>query len=176
MSDLWVFGYGSLMWRPGFDYVESQPALLRGAHRSLCVYSVVHRGTARRPGLVLGLDAGGSCRGIAFRVEAGAAPATLEYLRDREQVTKVYLETRRPVALDRAGRKVEALCFLVDRSHRQYAGRLSVARQAELVRGGHGQSGNNIDYVANTLRHLGEMGLAEPALEQVMTKVGEDVP
>ena len=174
MSDLWVFGYGSLMWRPGFDYVESQPALLRGAHRSLCVYSVVHRGTVQCPGLVLGLDAGGSCRGIALRVEASAADATREYLRAREQVTQVYREVYRPIALqDSSGRKVDALCFLVDRKHQQYAGRLSIAEQAERVRNGHGQSGDNIDYVANTLRHLADMGLAEPSLEQVMSKVGD---
>ena len=172
MSDLWVFGYGSLMWRPGFDYTESQPALLRGVHRSLCVYSVVHRGTAQCPGLVLGLDAGGSCRGIALRVEAAAANATREYLREREQVTNVYLEAYRPIALqDRSGRKVDALCFLVDRKHEQYAGRLSITEQAERVRNGHGMSGDNIDYIANTLSHLEEMGLTEPALKQVMSKV-----
>lgn len=174
MSDLWVFGYGSLMWRPGFDYVEVQPALLRGAHRSLCVYSVVHRGTARCPGLVLGLDSGGSCRGMALRVEAAVADATRQYLREREQVTNVYREVYRPVALqDRSGRKVDALCFLVDRTHCQYAGRLSIDEQVERVRNGHGRSGDNVDYVANTLRHLAEMGLAEPALEQVMSRVGE---
>ncbi len=174
MSDLWVFGYGSLMWRPGFDHDESQPALLRGAHRSLCVYSVVHRGTAQRPGLVLGLDAGGSCRGIAFRVDSGAAPATLDYLREREQATNVYVEARRPIALlDGSKRKVEALCFVVDRSHRQYAGRLPVAEQAKLVREGQGVSGNNVDYVASTLRHLNEMGLGEPSLRQVMDALGQ---
>ena len=173
MSDLWVFGYGSLMWRPGFGHAESQPALLRGAHRSLCVYSIVHRGSEQRPGLVLGLDAGGSCRGIAFRVDAGAAPATIEYLREREQVTNVYRETRRLVTLlDGSRRKVEALCFMVDRTHPQYAGRLPIAEQAELVREGHGASGNNVDYVANTLRHLDEMGLAEPSLRQVMAISG----
>lgn len=175
MSDLWVFGYGSLMWRPGFDHSESQPALLRGAHRSLCVYSVVHRGTAQRPGLVLGLDAGGSCRGIAFRVAAGAAPATLDYLRQREQATNVYVEVRRPVTLlDGSKRKVEALCFVVDRTHRQYAGRLPVAEQAALVREGHGASGNNVDYVASTLRHLDEMGFSEPSLRQVMDALRAD--
>ncbi len=173
MSDLWVFGYGSLMWRPGFGHAESHPALLRGAHRSLCVYSVVHRGTEQRPGLVLGLDAGGSCRGIAFRVDARDAPATLEYLREREQTTNVYREAHRPVALlDGSKRKVDALCFLVERTHPQYAGRLPVTEQAELVREGHGASGNNVDYVANTLRHLDEMGLAEPSLRQVMTILG----
>ena len=173
MSDLWVFGYGSLMWRPGFDHVERQPALLRGAHRSLCVYSIVHRGTKRRPGLVLGLDAGGSCRGIAFRVEAPEADKTLDYLRDREQVTNVYLETHRQIELlAPRRRKVKAVCFVVDREHPQYAGRLPVSEQAEIVRYGQGASGDNIEYVANTLSHLREMGLREPTLTALMTSLG----
>lgn len=173
MSDLWIFGYGSLMWRPGFDHVERQPALLRGAHRSLCVYSYVHRGTEEKPGLVLGLDSGGSCRGIAFRVKSDAADDTIQYLRDREQVTMVYREVLRPVHLfDGTRRKVQAVCFLVDRRHRQYAGRLPVAKQAELVAHGHGQSGDNVEYVANTLSHLDEMGLQENELQQVMAQLG----
>lgn len=175
MSDLWIFGYGSLMWRPGFEHVERAPALLRGAHRSLCVYSVVHRGTAQAPGLVLGLDVGGSCRGIAFRVGAEHSQPTLEYLRAREQATMVYLETRRAVSLlDGSKRKVEALCFIVDRDHPQYAGRLPVTRQAELVRASQGASGHNVEYVANTLQHLGEMGLKEPPLAELMAMLGPD--
>jgi cation transport protein ChaC len=175
VSELWVFGYGSLMWRPGFDHVESQPALLRGAHRSLCVYSVVHRGTEQRPGLVLGLDAGGSCRGIAFRVEAAAVGATLEYLREREQVTMVYREARRAVRLlDGSDRTVETVCFLVDRRHRQYAGRLAIPEQAKLVRAGRGASGGNVEYVANTVRHLDQMGLAEPSLRKLLAALGEN--
>lgn len=170
MSDLWIFGYGSLMWRPGFDYIETCPALLRGAHRALCVYSVVHRGTETKPGLVLGLDAGGSCHGIVFRVQAANTEPTLQYLREREQATMVYRETRRTVALlDGSKRKVPALCFLVDRRHPQYAGRLPVAEQAELVGRGEGASGHNVEYVVNTLRHLGEMGLEEPALRELLS-------
>lgn len=175
MSDLWVFGYGSLMWRPGFDHVECCPALLCGAHRSLCVYSVVHRGTHQKPGLVLGLDSGGSCRGMAFRVEAERCDPTIEYLREREQVTMVYLETHRRVRLlDGSDRKVEALCFMVDRTHPQYAGRLSVAEQAELVRAGKGESGHNLEYVANTLRHLDEMGLQEPSLNELLEMLEQE--
>jgi cation transport protein ChaC len=161
LSDLWVFGYGSLMWHPGFDHVESQPALLRGAHRSLCVYSYVHRGTEDKPGLVLGLDTGGSCRGIAFRVKAASADTTMVY---REAYRSIQL-------LDGTRRKVQAICFLVDRHHPQYAGRLPVSRQAELVQWGKGQSGNNVEYVANTLSHLDEMGLRENALKQVMAQL-----
>lgn len=169
MSDLWIFGYGSLMWRPGFEYAEKTPALLRGAHRSLCVYSVVHRGTERRPGLVLGLDAGGSCRGMAFRVSRTRAEETLDYLRAREQVTMVYLEVRRPVTLlDGTSRKVEAVCFLVDRKHPQYAGRLPISRQAEIVRKGKGASGPNVEYISNTIDHLDEMGMKEQGLRKVL--------
>jgi cation transport protein ChaC len=174
LADLWIFGYGSLMWRPGFDYAERTCALLRGAHRSLCVYSHVHRGTEQRPGLVLGLDAGGSCRGIAFRVESASAEATLDYLRRREQVTMVYREVVRSIVLrDGSNRKVQAVCFLVDRMHGQYAGRLPVAKQAELVASGHGQSGDNVEYVANTLSHLNELGLRENALQRVMAQLAQ---
>ena len=133
-GDLWVFGYGSLMWRPGFDFVERVDARLIGAHRALCVYSFVHRGTPERPGLVLGLDRGGACRGIAFRVAAAKRAETVAYLRAREQVTMVYREFVRPVRLKtNPERAVPALCYMVDRSHPQYAGRLD-ARPATASR------------------------------------------
>src|SRR3974390_2806866 len=98
-EDLWIFGYGSLMWRPGFSFVERAPARLFGLHRALCVYSFVHRGTPERPGLVLGLDAGGACRGIAYRVSAHLRCETVAYLRAREQITSVYRETMRSIVL-----------------------------------------------------------------------------
>src|SRR2546421_11293351 len=98
-GDLWVFGYGSLMWRPGFDFVEQVPARLIGEHRALCVYSFVHRGTPEKPGLVLGLDRGGACRGIAFRVAEQNREATIAHLRAREQVTSVYRAVKRSVWL-----------------------------------------------------------------------------
>src|SRR5438309_11601760 len=88
-GDLWVFGYGSLMWRPGFEFIEQVPARLIGEHRALCVYSFVHRGTPEKPGLVLGLDRGGACRGVAFRVAEKHRATTVAYLRAREQVTSV---------------------------------------------------------------------------------------
>src|SRR5712675_2179528 len=129
-EDLWVFGYGSLIWRPGFDYLERVPANIIGMHRSLCIYSFDHRGTPERPGLVLGLDFGGACRGIAYRVAAKQRAATLVYLRGREQTTAVYRELVRGVWLEgQPDRRVEALCYAVDRGHPQYAGRLSHDRQ-----------------------------------------------
>ena len=158
-GDLWVFGYGSLMWRPGFDYVERLDARLIGAHRALCVYSFVHRGTPERPGLVLGLDRGGACRGIAYRVAAKKRAATLAYLRAREQVTMVYREVVRAVWLSGTPeRRVSALCYMVDRGHHQYAGRLSIEQQLHHIRQGHGRSGPNREYVLATVKALEALG------------------
>ena len=158
-EDLWVFAYGSLMWRPGFDFLERQPARLYGAHRSLCVLSHVHRGTPERPGLVLGLDHGGMCRGIAYRTGGSMRQQTLAYLRAREQVTMVYRECTRPVRLlDGSDRQVRAVCYTVDRSHPQYAGRLDLTAQLHYVRQGHGQSGANRDYLIATVRELETLG------------------
>ncbi len=164
-EDLWVFAYGSLMWRPGFLYRERVPARLIGLHRALCVFSFVHRGTPERPGLVLGLDRGGMCRGIAYRVAASARADTLQYLRAREQVTTVYLETVRQIELEeKARRRVRAVCYIIDRSHVQYAGRLTLAESLHHVRQGHGQSGANRDYVLETVRALEALGYRESEL------------
>jgi glutathione-specific gamma-glutamylcyclotransferase len=164
-EDLWVFGYGSLMWRPGFDFCDRVEARLTGAHRALCVYSFVHRGTPERPGLVLGLDRGGACQGIAFRVAAADRAKTVAYLRSREQVTGVYRESVRRISLksEPAG-QVMALCYVVDRSHVQYAGRLGLAEQLHYIRQGHGQSGPNRDYVIATVAALEALGLRESEL------------
>jgi len=171
-KDLWVFGYGSLMWRPGFDFVERVPARLTGLHRALCVYSFVHRGTPERPGLVLGLDRGGMCRGIAFRVAAGAWEKTVAYLRAREQVTSVYLETMRRIELeDEVRRQVRALCFIVDRSHVQYAGRLTIAECVHHVRQGHGSSGPNREYVLDAVQSLEALGYRETDLHLIAEKL-----
>ena len=177
-GDLWVFGYGSLMWRPGFGYLERVPARLIGLHRALCVFSFVHRGTPERPGLVLGLDRGGMCRGIAYRVAAADRAATIDYLRAREQVTSVYLETMRQIELeDHARRRVRALCYIVDRSHAQYAGRLTLAESLHHVRQGHGQSGPNRDYVLETVRALEALGYRETDLHLLAEQLaGNKVP
>ena len=171
-EDLWVFGYGSLMWNPGFDFVERVSARLIGLHRALCVYSFVHRGTPDRPGLVLGLDRGGMCRGIGFRVPAALREKTVAYLRAREQVTTVYLETMRRIELEEeARRQVRALCFIVDRSHLQYAGRLTLAKCVHHVRQGHGRSGANRDYVLETVQALEALGYREGALHLIAERL-----
>ncbi|MEA2993758.1 MAG: glutathione-specific gamma-glutamylcyclotransferase [Alphaproteobacteria bacterium] len=164
-EDLWVFAYGSLMWRPGFEFIERAPARVIGAHRGLCVLSHVHRGTPERPGLVLGLDRGGTCRGLAFRIAAPLRAQTLSYLRAREQVTKVYRECLRPAwLLGEPERRVEALCYVVDRGHPQYAGRLSLDEQLHLVRQGHGHAGPNREYVLSTVKELEAQGFRDANL------------
>ncbi|HKU07768.1 MAG TPA: gamma-glutamylcyclotransferase [Bradyrhizobium sp.] len=169
-GDLWVFGYGSLMWRPGFEYLEKVPARLIGEHRALCVYSFDHRGTPEKPGLVLGLDRGGACRGIAFRVAPELREATIDYLRAREQTTHVYREVTRSVWLGNgAGERVSALTYVADRGHVQYAGRLPLAEQLRIVRQGHGRSGKNRDYVLATVKAIEAEGFRDEQLHRLAT-------
>ena len=174
MQQHWIFGYGSLIWRPGFDYLESRPALLRGAHRSLCVRSFFHRGTPHKPGLVLGLDRGGACRGVAYRVDPSSWDRTVAYLREREQVTMVYIEAFRPVSLPGDdGATVKALCYRVDRDHEQYAGRLDLETRVDMVRHGVGRSGTNPEYLFNTVERLRELGIHDSGLEAVCARLAE---
>lgn len=171
-NDLWVFGYGSLMWRPGFPYLERIPARLIGLHRALCVYSFVHRGTPEKPGLVLGLDRGGACRGIVYRVAAADRNATISYLREREQATSVYLETFRRVTLATTPpRELTAMAYVIDRGHVQYAGRLDVDRQVHLIRQGHGQSGANLDYVLSTVSEIEAQGCHDSELHAIAERL-----
>ncbi len=173
MQQFWVFGYGSLMWRPGFQHLRAVPARLYGFHRRLCVYSHVHRGTPELPGLVLGLDRGGSCHGLAFEVAPANRDATLAYLRAREQVTSVYREVFTPIRLlTPQAETVEAVAYVVDRAHRQYAGALPVDSQLAYVRQGKGQSGDCLDYVMSTLAHLHEMGIHDHMLESLGQNLG----
>lgn len=156
----WVFGYGSLIWRPGFDYLRAERALLRGAHRRLCILSHQYRGTPERPGLVFGLERGGACVGRAFKVAPERWTEVRDYLRERELITGVYREALRAVRLAN-GDTVTALVFLADPRHDQYAGRLSLEEQLAFVRDAHGTSGPNRDYVTNTATHLSEMGIVD---------------
>jgi cation transport protein ChaC len=163
-DDLWVFGYGSLLWNPGFIFVEARPARLIGHHRALCVYSHRYRGSPDRPGLVLGLDRGGSCHGLAYRVAAEEAATVQAYLREREMVNGVYLEDFRRVRLQ-DGSAVMALSYVADRRHRQYAGHLDRDARLALVRQGVGLAGPNVDYVLNTAERLRDLGVRDPELE-----------
>ncbi len=170
----WVFGYGSLVWNPGFAFVAAHPATLAGAHRSLCVYSYRHRGTEARPGLVFGLMRGGSCRGMAFGVAPQAWPEVHAYLMAREQDRGVYREAQRPVLLA-DGARASALAFLVNETHEQFAGRLPLDEQVRIVRRASGESGANVDYVLNTARRLAEMGIVDRHLDALAARLALDV-
>lgn len=165
----WVFAYGSLMWRPDFCPAETRPARLAGWHRSMCILSTVYRGTPERPGLVLGLDRGGSCLGRALRVEPECWPEIKAQLDARELITGVYLPRFLPVRLD-DGRRVPAYAFVCDRAHRQYWSG-STEQAVDLIRQGHGRSGPARDYLASTVEHLRALGIAAGSLHRLLSQV-----
>lgn len=168
---LWVFGYGSLMWNPGFPHLEQRPAVLHGYHRRFCVLSHRYRGTPERPGLVLGLDRGGSCRGIAFKVAPENVEPVVAYLWEREMVTGVYRPSLKRIRLP-AG-PVTACCFLADPHHRQYCGHLGTDQTVAMIRTGIGVSGSNRDYLLNTVDHLRDLGIRDGALFALAKRMAE---
>jgi cation transport protein ChaC len=173
-GDLWVFGYGSLLWNPGFPVAEARVARLDGWHRSFCMSSVHHRGTPERPGLVLALDRaeGAHCDGLAFRVEARYAAQTVDYLRERELISSAYLETRLCVVFHDCGARCEdVLTYVIDRAHEQYRGDLDLETQARIIAGAVGGRGPNDEYLYNTAVHLAELGLADADLDWLVRRV-----
>jgi glutathione-specific gamma-glutamylcyclotransferase len=166
-----VFAYGSLMWRPDFPFIEAIPARLSGWHRAMCILSIHYRGTEEQPGLVLGLDRGGSCRGMAFRVDAAAWPEIRDILHVREMPTAVYRPRFLPVRLEN-GIRIPAYAFIVDRDHRQYW-RGSESDAVALIRQGCGLTGRSRDYLADTVHHLQNLGLRDGGLERLLRKVDE---
>ena len=170
---MWVFGYASLIWNPGFPVAEQQLARLDGFSRSFCMRSIHHRGTEKAPGLVLALDLadGAYCDGVAFRVAEGAEDTTLEYLRERELISSAYLEQIVPLSL-RDDRKVDAVAYVVDREHVQYCG-LPLDEQATIISQAVGGRGPNTEYLYNTADHLVELGIADADLTWLAEKVRE---
>jgi cation transport protein ChaC len=169
-EELRVFGYGSLMWRPDFPYIDIVPAALHGYHRAFCIRSTHYRGTREKPGLVLGLDRGGMCHGRMFRVKPEHAQATADMLHARELVTGVYEPRWLKVRLE-DGRITTALAYVADRKHPQYAGKLEVAEIARRIRTAIGKTGSNVEYLRNTVLHLEEMGIHEGTLHRVLRQV-----
>lgn len=171
-QDLWVFGYGSLLWNPGFKPVEQVQAQLKDYHRSFCMWSIHHRGSETEPGLVLALDAqtGGACDGVALRVNDAERDKVLDYLRERELISAAYVE--RIVSLALAdGRTVDALAYVIDRGHRQYCGDLPLSRQAEVIATAVGGRGPNTEYLYNTVDHLDLLGIEDADLRRLVTEV-----
>jgi glutathione-specific gamma-glutamylcyclotransferase len=169
---MWVFGYGSLLWNPGFEVAERVIGTLPGYARSFCMRSIHHRGTEADPGLVLALDAdvGSACEGIALRVAEGHEDATLAYLRERELISSAYVEMNLTVHL-RDGRDVEAVVYVIDAAHDQYCGGLPLEEQAQIIAKAVGGRGPNCEYLYNTATHLAEVGLHDPALEWLHDRV-----
>jgi glutathione-specific gamma-glutamylcyclotransferase len=168
MNSHWVFAYGSLIWRPGFDYIHKEPANLQGWHRSLCVLSHRYRGTQEKLGLVFGLDVGGNCHGVAYEVADAIWPETYRYLTERELITHIYEEKHLKVILPKSNRQVTALTYVVDPQHEQYAGHLSREQKLDMVRQGVGEAGSCIDYVKNTSSHLRDLGIPDRVLDDLV--------
>lgn len=164
---MWVFGYGSLMWDPGMPYAECHNARLWGYHRGLCIYSHTYRGTPEKPGLVFGLDHGGSCAGRAFLIRAKDIDSSIDYLYGREMVNNVYRPTMAQVDIENRGRQ-RALVFVADPSSSQYCRGISEHETARLLNQGVGPKGTSFDYVANTLAHMREIGIRDRALERIL--------
>lgn len=172
MQGMWVFGYGSLMWQPGFAWEERVLARLQGWRRSFCMRSIHYRGTVERPGLVLALDRapGGVCQGVAYSVAGDRTADTLAALRERELISSAYLEKVLPVMLA-DGRQVEAVTYVIDPEHAQYCGGLTLEDQAQLIAGASGRRGPNRDYLWNTAEHLNGLGIADPDLDWLAARV-----
>ncbi len=172
MQEFWVFAYGSLIWKPGFTAAETRVATLEGFHRAFCLRSIHYRGTPEAPGLVLGLDAreGSACAGLAYRVAAADAKTVLDYLRERELVSYAYAEETHPVLLD-DGRRVDALCYVLDPSHPQYWQGLSLEDQAAVIARAEGPAGRNADYLYRTLDSLAELGIVDPEMVRLAARV-----
>lgn len=167
-EDLWVFAYGSLMWKPGFDVAERARARIDNYRRHFCMWSIHHRGTVENPGLVLALDPapGSSCEGIALRVPAAQRAPVLEALRERELISSAYVEVFETAVLE-DGRNVEAVAYVMDQSHEQYTGALPLERQAEIIARSHGGMGANDDYLFSTISHLHEIGCPDAEMDEV---------
>lgn len=171
---LWVFGYGSLLWKPGFEVAEARLARLDGFRRRFCMWSIHHRGSVADPGLVLALEPhdDGACRGMAFRVEDAQADDVVAYLRERELVSSAYVETVLPLTLD-DGQKIAALAYVMDPGHPQYTGDLSLERQAEIIAGATGGMGPNCEYLWNTAAHMREVGIEDDEVFWLSDRVAE---
>jgi cation transport protein ChaC len=173
-GDFWIFGYGSLMWDPGFPHLAARPARIMGYHRALCLYSNRYRGTDERPGLVLGLDRGGSCLGRAYLVAEADGPEIARYLDDREMLGEVYdprwVEMRFP-----DGSRARAYAYVADRHHPHYAGKLTPEEAADFILQGCGERGTCLDYLTSTVQHMDELGIADSALHELLDLVLERV-
>jgi cation transport protein ChaC len=169
-DDFWLFAYGSLMWNADFPHAETRPARLWGYHRALCLYSFDYRGTRKVPGLVLGLDRGGSCRGLGFRVRGRDRDDVLAHLHRRETSEGEYHLRWLKMAV--GDETVTGAAFVVNHASDYYAGAHPLHEAAAMIRQGHGKRGACVDYLKNTVAHLRGMGIRDAGLERVLREVG----
>jgi cation transport protein ChaC len=162
---VWIFAYGSLMWNPELRFDEALPARVHGYHRSFCLYSPEYRGTREKPGLVLGLDRGGSCRGIAYRLAEATLADEIDLLWAREMTGFVYHMTPMKMVTERG--PAAGYAFTVRRDSSDYAGRLPHEEVARVIATSRGDRGTGRDYLANTVRHLEQLGIADGALHRI---------
>lgn len=171
----WIFAYGSLLWNPLFPFAECRPAIVRGRHRRFCLWSPASRGTTKAPGLVLGLDRGGSCHGVIYRLPAKCAHAELTLLWRREMVVGAYRP--RWVTVSAGGRALTALTFVVDRRHPQYTGTLSFEHQTSVLGSAVGVFGSSADYLERARVALVSHGIVDPYLEKLAGMIaGRELP
>jgi len=167
---MWVFGYGSLLWNPGFVPAQAVTATLSGYHRSFCMLSIHHRGTVEKPGLVLALDeAQATCTGVAFQVAADQEAPVLAELRERELISSAYVEKHVPLSLE-DGREVSALAYVINRDHEQYC-QFDLETQAQMIARSVGGRGPNPEYLFNTAAHLTKMGITDDDMDWLVTRV-----
>lgn len=169
-NNFWIFGYGSLMWRPGFAYIEKQKAELRGFHRAPCIYSFVHRGTKEKPGIVLGLAPKGKCIGLAFKIKYENKKQVLDYLRQREMTTNVYKEIQHPIYLQ-SGEKVNCYTYIVDTNHEQYVTDQNVKKLLPFIQQGRGKSGNNDEYMYETHALLQSLDINDEIIGEIVNRL-----
>ncbi len=165
----WVFGYGSLIWNPAFHYVESRIGTIHGYHRRFCLWTHLGRGSPEQPGLTLGLEPGGSCRGVVLRPAPEDMDHELSIVWRREMVTGAYRP--RWVNVDAGGERLRAIAFVINHAHPRYAGRLAEAQMVEVLATATGQLGACADYLFNTVRHLEDIGVPDRRLRRLAEKV-----
>jgi cation transport protein ChaC len=173
-ADFWVFGYGSLMWRPGFSCVEVQAARVSGFRRDMCFLSIHYRGTAETPGLVCGLMAepGAICHGRAFRIAPEAVAEVVATLDARELITRIYLPQALPAVFG-DGRQIHARTYIADTAHAQFVGHWSDADKAAAIAAGRGSEGRSLDYLASLVAHLDELNIGDGHLRRLLTMAAE---
>lgn len=169
-EEVWVFAYGSLMWNPALEFTEALPGKVEGWRRSFCFWTPLGRGTPELPGLMLALEGGGSCEGIAYRLAPDQVRSELAILWNREMLSGVYQARWVPTRL-RDGRIVTAVTFVVDTAHCQYCGDLSMERAAHHIAFAEGRRGACRDYLISTAEHARSLGIHDPYLEELMQRV-----